>query len=430
MTIGLDLSVIQTPHRMRGIGATAINFVKNIPESLKAEHKFVLYLYAKDQDEALSILDLTGLNYEVRELASEKSGAVIFKGKLRRLNVIFNMLNGFTKVYRGDPRVVDLSGVQSFLQFDQMRPLPQSKNVKTALVLYDLIPYVMEADYLWSYKTARSNQLPRRAALKRHLQRSQYAFRNREISKRADVLIAISQHTKNDFVEYLGVEASKIKVVHLGVDIISSGSITKTPKFNRYTQNGWGYFPKPVDLASKPYLLFVGGADPRRKLKELVAAYNNLKAQGHDIRLVLVGDTMKGPQAIPTADTQKYIAASSYLDDIVFLGFVTDEQKDWLYQNTLAFVFPSVYEGFGLPVLEAMNYGARVITYQNSSIKEVAGDLPFYAKDFTGIFTAVEELLTSKPPVDSNKYKSETAEHLKDFSWDKTTTSIIKLLGQ
>ncbi|MDB5170468.1 MAG: hypothetical protein JWO35_162 [Candidatus Saccharibacteria bacterium] len=430
MTIGLDLSVIQTPHRMRGIGATAINFVKNIPESIKAEHRFVLYLYEKDREEALSVLDLSGLNYEVRSLSEANRSQLVFRGKLRRLNAIFNMLSGFIKLYKGDDRITNLTGIQSFLQFDQMRPLPQSKNVKTALVLYDIIPYVMEADYLWSYKTARNHQLRRRSALKRHFQRQRYAFKNRVISKRADLLIAISQHTKNDFVKYLGVNPSKITVVHLGVDLVASNTVAKTPKFNRYMQNSWGYFPEPVDLTAKPYLLFVGGADPRRKLKELVAAYNNLRAQGHDIRLVLVGDTMKGPQAIPTADTQEYVAASSYLEDIVFLGFVTDEQKDWLYQNTLAFVFPSVYEGFGLPVLEAMNYGARVITYENSSIKEVAGDLPFYAKDFASIFAAVKGLLDKDSPADLNKYRKATQDHLKSFSWSHTTTKIIKLLSQ
>ncbi len=138
---------------------------------------------------------------------------------------------------------------------------------------------------------------------------------------------------------------------------------------------------------------------------------------------------MKGPQAIPTADTQKYVAASSYLNDIVFLGFVTDDQKDWLYQNTLAFVFPSVYEGFGLPVLEAMNYGARVITYENSSIKEVAGSLPLYATDFASIFTAAKDLL-NKNDDGLSKYKRATQDHLKGFSWHQTTTKIIKLLDQ
>ena len=72
MTIGLDLSVIQTPHRMRGIGATAINFVNNIPATAKSNHKFVLYLYEKDRAEALAILDLTGLDYEVRDLAEQQ----------------------------------------------------------------------------------------------------------------------------------------------------------------------------------------------------------------------------------------------------------------------------------------------------------------------------------------------------------------------
>lgn len=423
MKIGLDLSVIQTPHRMRGIGSVAINFVKNIPPELKVEHTFVLFLYEKDQAEALSILDLEGLVYEVRTLQEPKRTNIKLPGKLKIVNSLINA--GRTKWYGrfGDPRIENMSDLDSFVQFDQMQALPRSRKVTTALILYDLIPYIMEFDYLWTYKTARANQLPRRSAVKKALSRRQYLKKNKATTRRADKLIAISNQTKNDFVKYVGVDASKISVIHLGVEINHNVVATNKPKLERYVSTSWGYSPKHFDLTDKPFLLFVGGADPRRKLNDLVGAFNNLKAQGQDIRLALVGDTMLGPNAIPVVDVQKYLLASSYLEDIVFLGFVGEDQKDWLYQKALAFVFPSVYEGFGLPVLEAMQYGTPVITYKNSSIHEVADNSVLYATNSQTIMASVKRLIDE--PSLQREYAKRGKQQSGKFKWSVTSKKII-----
>jgi glycosyltransferase involved in cell wall biosynthesis len=426
MTIGLDLSVIQTPHRMRGIGSVAINFVRNIPDTAKSTHKFVLYLYEKDRDEALSILKLDGLAYEVRTLLEPGSTNLKLPGKLHIINSLVNGSRRLVAVHAGDPRIQDISGLDAFLQFDPMQPLPRSRKLKKGLVLYDLIPYVMESDYLWSYKTARKRGCSRKGALLKAARRHQYLARARVVSKKANELFAISQHTKDDYVKYAGLKASKIKVVHLGID---SGSTQKTAgsvPFEHYIGNSWGYFPKKIDLEDKPFLLFVGGADPRRKLNDLVAAYNNLKAQGHDIRLVLAGDTMKGPYTIPIPPVQKYIAGASYLEDIAFLGFVTDEQREWLYSNALAMVYPSVYEGFGLPVLEAMKYGTPVITYKNSSITEIAGDAALYAEDSGSITDRVLELINDPKLV--QRLSKAGRSQAQRFPWHKTVSSVLSQL--
>jgi glycosyltransferase involved in cell wall biosynthesis len=415
---------------MRGIGAVAINFVKSIPEDLKKKHVFVLFLYDEGQAEALSVLDLNGLNYEIRALKHDTKVKLKLPGRLRIINGFINSARSILSIYTGDSRINDLSGLDSFLQFDQMRPLPRNREIRTGLILYDLIPYIMEADYLWSYSTARRHQNSRKAALRKSLLRKQYAFKTRAITKRADTLIAISNHTKHDFIKYLSVNASKIQVVHLGVEINHKKAALGRVKLKRYKPNSWGYFPEPIELLDKPFLLFVGGADPRRKLNDLVAAFNNLKAQGHDIRLVFAGDTMKGPGAIPVIEVQEYIAASSYLEDIVFLGFVTDAQKDWLYENTMGFVFPSVYEGFGLPVLEAMSYGCPVISYPNEATVEVAGNSIIYSRNVAELIDSVKGLLAAKNS-DSFALKQAKARqrHAKSYTWGKTCTKIISLLA-
>jgi glycosyltransferase involved in cell wall biosynthesis len=244
------------------------------------------------------------------------------------------------------------------------------------------------------------------------------------VSKRADLLIAISKHTKNDYVAYAGVSRDKVKVIHLGID--RSLPSLKNVEFQEYYETGWGYSRKSIDLTTKPFLLFLGGADPRRKLIHLVAAYNNLKAQGHDIRLVMVGDIMKGPSSIPIIDVQNYLSESSYLDDISFLGFVSDPQREWLYSHAKAMVYPSVYEGFGLPILEAMQHGTPVITYDNSSIREVAGSAAIYAYGANDIKDCVEKLLLDKRMWE--KYGKLGREQASKFDWQKTAKSIVNEL--
>ena len=322
----------------------------------------------------------------------------------------------------GDTRIRNTEGIDVYLQFDQSQPLPVKKGIHTVLVLYDLIPYIMETDYLWSYGTARKNGKTRKGALRSHYHRMNYLTRLKKVTNKATYLIAISKHTKNDFVKYLNIKPDRIIVCYLGISSRAFAN-EKDPTLKKFEQTSWGYVKRDLELKSKSYLLFIGGADPRRRLVELVSAFNNIRAQGKDIKLVLAGDTMNGAFSVPNIEFQKYLAQTSYIDDIAFVGFINDDQRDWLYKNALAFVYPSVYEGFGLPVLEAMQYGCPVITYKNSSIYEIAGDAALYANDYLTIQDRVEALLSSNK---LSKSLSVTGkEQAKQFSWSKTVSKII-----
>lgn len=426
MKIGLDLTVIQTPHRMRGIGATAINFVSSLSDEAKSSHTFVLYLYEAGRDEAMKIIDLTGVTYELRTLKEPLPFQVVLPGKLRIMASALNYLRSLYVNRRGDMRQADLHDVDYYLQFDQTQPLPKQAGLTTATVIYDLIPYVMEADYLWSYATARQNGLRRKSAFRRSLLRKRYLNQVRAVAAAADRLFAISEHTKQDYVRYAGIDPEKIDVVHLGVPKLDRIKAGRQPEFTQYLSNSWGAFRRPFDINEKPFLLFIGGADPRRRLTDLATAYNMLRARGMDIRLVLAGDTMKGPGAMPSAQAQHYFSTSSYKEDIAFLGFVTNEQRDWLYENALAMVYPSVYEGFGLPVLEAMQYGSPVITYDNSSIREIAGDAALYASNAITIRELVQRL--SAEPELRKEFAEKGQQQAQLFSWTATTEQILKRL--
>lgn len=424
MTIGVDLTVLQTPHRMRGIGATTINFINNLPEKVRSDNKFVFFCY-KDGDDPFELLDLTGVTYEVRHINKPSKVEFRLPWKFKILNGAINQTRKSMESFFGDSRIKHTRGIDYFMQFDQSQPLPMRYKVRSCLILYDIIPYVLEADYLWSYKTARAKGKTVLGALRTHYHRRKYVSRLRKSTRRAKVLVAISEHTKRDFVEHIGTKESKITTCLLGITELPAVG-EKNPALQKFADTSWGYLPRSVSMKDKEFILYVGGADARRKLHELVAAFNNLRARGRDIYLVFAGDTMLGGTKVPNEDFQNYFKHTAYKDQIYFMGFVTDEQRDWLYTHATAFVYPSVYEGFGLPILEAMQYGTPVITYSNSSINEVAKDAAIYTSDFLEITDAIESLLNSKKL--QAEYSERGKKNAAGYSWEKTAGAIVATL--
>ena len=426
MTIGVDISSLQGPHRMRGIGYTLINFINSLSADIKKQHEFVFYFYAGEEyEDPLAILNLEGISYEVRPLGQAKKITKTLPGKLHLLTRLLNQVISVSDVYRGDSRISDTSGLTVFLQTDQSINLPRG-SVKKVFIAYDLIPYVLEWDYLWNYRTARKHGLPLQAAIRCAGRRWMYIHKLRVNSNRADKILAISNVTKIDYMQYVGVPENKIVTTPLGVNVPNVRAKEDIQMF-RYLPSSWGYLRKPYVFDSTPYILFVGGADKRRRLDEVVTAFNHLRAQNFNLKLVLAGDSMKGPMNISTEITQHAFNDSSYINDVIFLGFVDDMQRDWLYKNALAFIFPSRYEGFGLPVLEAFTYGCPVISYVNQATVEVAGSCPYYVEGAAGIIKAVETI--SHLSAHDRKLKAEKCiAKAEKFSWPQTSKDIIREL--
>ncbi len=423
MTIGIDLSPLQGPHRMRGIGSTLINIINNLPTSAQ-HHKFIFYAYPLTEGvfDPFSILQVQHLDYEVRDLGHTKRSKRVLRGRLNMLVSAYNNLLNKRELRHGDSRTSDLTQIDVFLQIDPNQTTPKKRGVKNIVFVHDIIPYVLSWDYMWSYSFARTRGYSRKAALRCHVRRKLYFDKFRVISRRADKLLANSEQTKLDFHNYLSVPSRKIVVTPLGVNLPEATQ--QDPALHHYLPTSWGYLPKPLRLDPKtPFLLFVGGADRRRKLEDVVAVFNRLRAQGQEMKLILVGDSMQGPLNISTEEIQHALKTSSYLADIIFMGFVDDASRDWLYRNALAFVFPSKYEGFGLPVLEAMSYGCPVISYENAATKEVAGDCPLYVKNSSELELAVVQLLNDISITKQMAEKGIKQAHL--YTWQKTAKMVL-----
>ncbi|TLS52011.1 glycosyltransferase family 4 protein [Paenibacillus antri] len=178
-------------------------------------------------------------------------------------------------------------------------------------------------------------------------------------AQRAERVIAISEQTKEDIVELLHIPESKVDVIHLAADKkfkpVPSEAVRDTIcKYN----------------LPESYFLFVGTLEPRKNLLGLLQSFNQLKKTFHsEAKLVIVG--AKGWKFDPIF---QYVQEHGLQQEICFTGFIADEDLPAIYTGALAFVFPSWYEGFGIPLLEAMGCGVPVIASNASSIPEVVGD--------------------------------------------------------
>ena len=426
MNIGIDLSPLQGTHRMRGIGSVIVNFINNLSDVDKKKHVFIFFMepVEETQQTALKLLNLEGLNYKIRSkpiIANTKNFRL--PGKLRLISKLLKKSNTMFRFWLGETGY-DCNDLDAYLLTDQVQSMPRAhRKVKKVMIAYDLIPYVIEWDYLRSYKTIRRLGLSRKVALASELQRYIYITKIRINTRKSHKILAISKQTRQDFIKYAHVSKNKIVTVYLGVNKPEPNVAQRIPN-KKFVSTSWGYMPRSFTFdTNTPFLLFVGGTDARRKLNDLVTAFNHLRAQGNKLKLVLSGDILQGPNNLPVEESRKALLESSYADDIIFLGFTDEEVKNWLYKHALAFIYPSRYEGFGLPVLEAMSYGTPVVTYNNSSISEIAGSAAIYASDALSVADAVETLIQS--PESAKQRAGFGLAQSSKFTWSQTARNII-----
>ncbi len=186
--------------------------------------------------------------------------------------------------------------------------------------------------------------------------------------KRADKLIAVSESTKRDLLEFFPtLPESRVRVIHHGFGAEFFGMRASdeelAPKLKSY------------NLKAKSYVLYVGALQPRKNLVRLIDAFGIMKQSVPEAKLVLAGEEAWLAETIIQAWEE-----SPYRDDIVLPGQVSFETLRMLYQGARFFAFPSLYEGFGLPILEAFASGIPVLTAENSSLSEVAGDGALYCQ--------------------------------------------------
>ena len=200
--------------------------------------------------------------------------------------------------------------------------------------------------------------------------------------RRAERVIATSEATKRDLVNLCGTPPERIVTIPLGVD----------PRFRpaedaeqaRQICSRYG--------AISPFVLYVGNIEPRKNLVRLVAAYHRLKGRYKDLpKLVICGE-----KGWLYDDVFRTVEELNLQEDVLFIGYVSHYELMCLYTEAQALLYPSLYEGFGLPILEAMACGTPVVTSNVSSMPEVAGDAAILVDPYSEaeIADAIEAVLT------------------------------------
>lgn len=225
------------------------------------------------------------------------------------------------------------------------------------------------------------------------------------VEKEERMIIADSNATKNDIIDLLNIREEKIRVIPLAPgeafkreNLILKAEVVKV----KYGIN-------------KPFFLSVGTRAPRKNLKKSIAAYKMFKHR-EEIDYVIVGNFGWGEDIKP-------------IEGLKILNYVSSDELAVLYQEALGFIFPSLYEGFGLPVLEAESMGSPVIASERGSIKEVLSPLSLRINpDSEETITEAMEYLYSI--YESQKYfdmVKDGIEFAKDFSWEKTARETLKV---
>lgn len=275
-------------------------------------------------------------------------------------------------------------------------PILRRKGMKTVVTIHDLawkfFPETFTRKDLWKINFLTS-----------------LAVRN------ADKIITVSQSSKKDILKfYPGVKEENIKVISHGFDAGVYGRERDLEK-EREAKEKYGI--------SGDYIIYIGAIQPRKNLETLIEAFEKLKEKNKDIKLLLVGE-----HAWLSKGLFAKINSSPHQKDIICPGKVGFDDAGHLMRGASVFVFPSLYEGFGIPVLEAMASRVPVICSHNSSLPEVGGDAAVYFSDndANDMADKIQKILT-----DENLRQVHIAkglEQIKKFSWEKCARETLEYL--
>ncbi|MBC7943437.1 glycosyltransferase family 4 protein [Candidatus Saccharibacteria bacterium] len=216
----------------------------------------------------------------------------------------------------------------------------------------------------------------------------------KRVAKTSNQIVTPSEFTKNDLIEFSGVSPDKVTVTYESADV-EVGSL------------------EPYEHPFKHFILYVGQQSDYKNIRRLGDAHQRLIKKYPDLGLILVGK-----KTASHLSNEQYFSERNY-KNILFTDFIPDSQRDWLYTKADAYVFPSLMEGFGLPGLEAMGYGAPIVSSNATCLPEIYGDAAHYfnPSDTTDMARAIDEVLANN--ILRDEMIKEGYKQLKKYSWLK-----------
>lgn len=401
MRIVIDMQAVQTGSSKRGIGRYTKGLVKGIL-SIRKHHEIILSFSSSETDESdrfcREISSIIGNDNIVHWSGVGPNSWDDPSNRWRRMasdtvqDAFYRSLNPdillFTSLFEGYSDNFS-SGIKR---------VPSSPPV--AAIFYDLIPLSFPDQYI-STKSIHD-----------------WYYHNIEVAKNVDLMLSISSHTCEEAVRHLGINRDQVAPIFSGVGTEFSPSDSAPPHVL-------------IDHSSlgidKPFILTAGGAEPRKNVERLIEAFSKLPGfLQKEYQLVVLGCT---------TDQHKWQVGDLWCnanwlprEKVVPLGHVSDDQLISLYRSCSAFVFPSWFEGFGLPPLEAMACGAPVISSGETSLPEVIGreDILFDPYDVDAIAEKLELILTD------NEFRSELRswgpQRARLFTWERSADLAISAM--
>ncbi|HPN73187.1 MAG TPA: glycosyltransferase family 1 protein [Candidatus Omnitrophota bacterium] len=272
--------------------------------------------------------------------------------------------------------------------------IPSSRSYRLFTTVHDLVPLMFPHGYSEDYLKGLDGEL-------------------RRVFRESKAVIADSENTKKDIERMFPDCKPRVEVIYPGRD----ESFKAMEKKDALNSLGAAYG------IHEKFLLYSGGMDPRKNMPCLVEAFRILKARFHfPHRLVLTGARGKWAE-----DTSRLVSQAGLDREVLFTGYVPSYELNRFYSAADCFVYPSLYEGFGFPILEAFASGTPVVTSAVSSCAEIASDaaLTFDPRDPEGLAAAIRKVLSDKELSDSLISKGK--ERAGFFSWDSSSRRILEL---
>lgn len=397
MKICIDMQGLQTGSRHRGIGRYCLEITRAFLDIATPRHATdLLYNAALDGiDEAIGSLGANGRRASRRTVGPIRDTSFDNIGNDARREAAERLFGHALQVKR--PDVVWHSSIVEGFADDALVPY-DAPGAMTVATLYDLIP-LHDPEYLG------------------HARARDWYMNRLNVLRRCDLLLAISEWVRTDAIERLGIDPGRIVTVGAGV----------AEKFRpRPDGQDQSIYLREHFAISRPFVMYNGGFDKRKNITSLIEAYGSL---GHDLRashvLVIVGrmDKLAGDKIAEAMATLRLTA-----DDVVFTGFVSDDDLIRLYQSCTLFVFPSEREGFGLAPLEAMACGAPALVNNATSLPEVVGtaEALFDADEPGALRARMEATLRDDTLLD--RLRASGMERARHFTWQAVASRALSAI--
>lgn len=388
MKVNIEVQHICTPN-LRGIPYYIINLVDALVKRGENEYSASFFDFQKERNNRAYVEDYLSSAIS-RGLRLEECNSLSYKA------FTDGYLTGDISSYANKQYSEYFSDEADVYHFPHVWSIPQNCQKNMIVTVHDILPVIPEFSYGWKSSVGES-----------FLNSLKYLRDRKDIQ-----VVADSAWTKKDLVDRINISEDRIHVVPLAYD-----------KAIHYVDKDMSVL-RDMQIDGS-YVLYLGALDFRKGVVDILDAFEIIKETNRDIKLVLAGKLDKS--VTPIWDK---LNNYKYIDDVILTGFVNDTQKRVLLSCAEAFLFPSEYEGFGLPVLEAMACGTPVITTNVSSLPEVGGDAVLYVspKNPEELSVAINKILLSEEL--RKDYIARGFERIKQFSWDKTaemTEAVYKI---